>query len=122
MTTSTQQPTAVSAAAPATLDPERADLLEMLAKHRHFLRFTTRDLTDEQARQRTTASELTLAGLIKHVAHTEANWAEFMQRGADAFDFGNWSEEAWLAEWLLRSGETRGRGAFESIGTDSRTE
>ena len=38
---------------------------------RHFLRFTVRDLTDEQARQRTTASELTLGGLIKHVAADE---------------------------------------------------
>jgi len=35
---------------------ERADLLESLARNRHFLRHTTRDLTDEQAAQRTTAS------------------------------------------------------------------
>jgi len=32
-----------------TANPERADLLETLGKHRHFLRFTTRDLTDEHA-------------------------------------------------------------------------
>ena len=44
-------------------------------KARHFLRFTTRDLTDEQARQRTTVSELTLGGLIKHVTAVERNWA-----------------------------------------------
>ena len=44
---------------------ERADLLAALAARRHFLRFTVRDLTDEQARQRTTASELTLAGYEK---------------------------------------------------------
>src|SRR6516164_5759683 len=41
---------------------ERADLLAALASSRHFLRFTTRDLTDEQARQRTTTSELCLGG------------------------------------------------------------
>lgn len=35
---------------------ERADLLEALAAHRSFLKFTVRDLTDEQARQRTTVS------------------------------------------------------------------
>ena len=58
-----------------TLAGERADLLATLAKARHFLRFTTRDLTDEQARQRTTASELTLGGLIKHVTAVERNWA-----------------------------------------------
>jgi hypothetical protein len=46
----------------STADGERADLLATLAKHRHFLRFTTRGLTDEQARQRTTVSELCLGG------------------------------------------------------------
>jgi hypothetical protein len=50
---------------------ERADLLAMLATHRHFLRFTTRELTDEQAGRRTTASELCLGG----TAMTEADWA-----------------------------------------------
>ena len=58
----------------ATLTGERADLLTMLGKARHFLRFTTRDLTEEQARQRTTVSELTLGGLIKHVTAVERNW------------------------------------------------
>ncbi|MEO3826823.1 hypothetical protein [Actinomadura sp. B10D3] len=46
------------------LTGERADLLAMLAKYRHFLRFTTRDLGDEQAGLRTTASELCLGGLM----------------------------------------------------------
>ena len=50
---------------------ERADLLATLATARHFLRFTTRDLTDEQAGLRTTASELCLGGLIKHVTAVE---------------------------------------------------
>ena len=37
---------------------------------------TTSDAeSDEQARQRTTASELTLGGLIKHVARIEDGWA-----------------------------------------------
>ena len=40
-------------------------LLESLGKHRYFLRYTTRGLTDEQAAQRTTVSELSLGGLIK---------------------------------------------------------
>ncbi|WP_218719212.1 DinB family protein [Nocardia sp. MH4] len=81
------------------LDTERTDLLEMLAKHRHFLRFTTRELTDEQARMRTTASELTLGGLIKHVAAVEANWAKFIVEGPAAGpDFSSMSE-AEIAEW-----------------------
>ncbi|MCZ9341040.1 DinB family protein, partial [Streptomyces sp. TRM76130] len=73
---------------PATHDSaptgERADLLESLAKHRHFLRFTARDLTDEQAGRRTTASALCLGGLVKHVAAMERAWAAFMVDGPSA--------------------------------------
>jgi Protein of unknown function (DUF664) len=58
-------------AANQTLTGERADLLETLAKHRNFLRFTARELTDEQAASRTTVSELCIGGLIKHVAAVE---------------------------------------------------
>ncbi|MFC8245297.1 DinB family protein [Streptomyces chartreusis] len=76
-----------------TVTDERSDLLETLAKHRHFLRFTTRDLTDEQAGQRTTASELCLGGLIKHVTSTERRWAEFIQQGPSAMpDFKDLTE------------------------------
>jgi hypothetical protein len=39
---------------------ETADLLETLAESRYFLRHTVRDLSDEQASRRTTASELCL--------------------------------------------------------------
>ncbi|MFE9788666.1 DinB family protein [Nocardia salmonicida] len=87
MTTSTQ------------IDTERTDILEMLAKHRQFLRFTVRDLTDEQAGLRTTASELCLGGLIKHVAAVEANWASFILEGpAQAPDFSSMTEEQ-IAQW-----------------------
>jgi uncharacterized damage-inducible protein DinB len=101
-----------------TLTGERADLVQTLDRHRGFLRFTVRGLTDEQATQRTTVSELTLAGVIKHVAHTEQKWADFAQRGAAAFDFGNWSVEAWKAEWSLQPGETLASvlAEYEEIG------
>ena len=89
-----------------TLTGERADLLQTLGAHRAFLRFTVRGLTDEQATRRPTVSELTLAGLVKHVAHTEAHWADFAERGTPAFGTDNWSEEAWQAEWRLQPGET----------------
>jgi hypothetical protein len=46
---------------------ERAEWLESLDKQRNFLRFTARDLTDEQAGKQTTASALCVGGLIKHV-------------------------------------------------------
>jgi len=89
---------------------ERADLLAALAKARHFLRFTTRDLTDEQARQRTTVSELTLGGLIKHVTAVERNWAGFILNGpAAAPDFTALSEDdykAWSEGFRLLPDET----------------
>jgi uncharacterized damage-inducible protein DinB len=89
---------------------ERADLLEMLAKSRHFLRFTTRDLTDDQARQRTTASELTLGGLIKHVTAVERNWADFIVHGpAENSDPTNMTEEDftnWTDGFRLLPNET----------------
>jgi len=72
-------PTAAPAQRVAT--GERADLLAALAKQRYFLRHTARDLTDEQAAQRTTVSELSIGGIIKHVTMTERQWVRFIQVG-----------------------------------------
>jgi hypothetical protein len=91
-------------------DPERADLLSGLGAARHFLRFTVRDLTDQQARQRTTASELTLGGLIKHVAAVEQGWTDFVLDGPSALgDFSAMSEAdmiRWADQFKLLPGET----------------
>jgi uncharacterized damage-inducible protein DinB len=93
-----------------TLAGERADLLATLAKARHFLRFTTRDLSDEQARQRTTVSELTLGGLIKHVTAAERNWASFIVHGPSVGpDFSALTEadyQRWSEGFRLLPGET----------------
>ena len=91
--------------APITLTRERADLLESLQRHRAFLRFTVRDLSDEQARLRPTVSALDLAGLVKHVAGTEAGWARFAEGGAEAMN-RNWGPEAFSRHWHLAPGET----------------
>ncbi|MFI5569864.1 DinB family protein [Streptomyces sp. NPDC051740] len=83
---------------------ERADLLETLAKSRHFLRFTTRDLTDEQAGLRTTAGELCLGGLIKHVTSVERKWVDFILDGPSTMgDFTAMTE----ADWARRADEFR---------------
>lgn len=91
-------------------DPERADLLAELANSRHFLRFTVRDLTDEQARQRTTASELVLGGLIKHVDSVEQTWARFLTEGTSVFpDFAEMTPadfERRADQFRLLPGET----------------
>jgi uncharacterized damage-inducible protein DinB len=95
--------------APA-ISGERADLLAALAKNRHFLRFTTRDLTDEQAGQRTTASELCLGGLIKHVTLVERNWADFILNGPSAMGDATTMTEAdwtaWADQFRMLPGDT----------------
>jgi hypothetical protein len=92
----------------ATLTAERADLLETLATHRYFLRHTVQGLTDDQARERTTASELTLGGLIKHVADTEEKWAQFIVEGpaAMAAPTDDVGFEAWANGFRLLPDET----------------
>ncbi|HEY5017930.1 MAG TPA: DinB family protein [Streptosporangiaceae bacterium] len=88
---------------------ERADLAQALAKQRYFLRYTVRDLTDEQAAQRTTASELSLGGLIKHVTAIEQQWATFILEGPAAMAAG-WEDEDAVARYLdgfrMVAGET----------------
>ena len=92
------------ALAATELDAERSDLLAMLAQHRQFLRYTTRDLTDEQARARTTVSELTLGGLIKHVTDVERGWARFIVDGPSALGDASAMTEA---DWAKRANEFR---------------
>ncbi|MEV0398914.1 DinB family protein [Actinoallomurus sp. NPDC050550] len=87
-----------------TLTGERVDLLAGLRKSRHFLRFTLRDLTDEQAARRTTVSELCLGGLIKHVTDVERRWAGFIVEGPSAMETGD--PEDWAAGFRMGEGET----------------
>lgn len=53
---------------------ERHDLLAMVADQRTNFLYTVAGLTDEQARARSTVSELTLGGLVKHLAATQRGW------------------------------------------------
>ena len=89
------------------LDPERADLLQQLASARHWLQFPTRDLDDEQARRRTTVSELCLGGLVKHVTKVERDWAAFIVHGAEGSEAGKQSDiEAHLASFRMGEDDT----------------
>jgi uncharacterized damage-inducible protein DinB len=91
-------------------DTERADLLATLAQQRYFLRFTARDLTDDQARQRTTVSELCIGGLIKHVTSVEQGWVRFILEGpSPRGGVAEMTSEDWerrAAEFRLPPGET----------------
>jgi hypothetical protein len=62
---------------PGTVRPvvdERDGLLAFLAQQRDALRFAVHGLSEEQAASTPTASSLSLAGLIKHVAGVEQRW------------------------------------------------
>jgi hypothetical protein len=74
---------------------ERADLLELLRKHRALLRHTVAGLTDEQAASTPTVSELSLGGLVKHVAETEAGWAHFVVHGPAPRPDIDWAGVDW---------------------------
>jgi uncharacterized damage-inducible protein DinB len=76
-------------------DGERADLLETLQKHRGLFRFTVQGLDDDQARTRSTVSELTLGGLVKHVAATEKEWARFITEGPASTPDIDWANIDW---------------------------
>ncbi|HUE06319.1 MAG TPA: DinB family protein [Acidimicrobiales bacterium] len=74
----------MSSAAPNDLDQERADIIETLQAHRRFLRFTVQGLSDEEAAERTTVSELCLGGLVKHATKVEESWVRFVHEGPSA--------------------------------------
>jgi hypothetical protein len=87
---------------------ETTDLLAVLAEARPFLRGTTSDLTDDQARERTTVSELCLGGLIKHVTEAERSWAGFIAGKAQR-DFADMTPADWARRadgFRLLPGET----------------
>jgi uncharacterized damage-inducible protein DinB len=80
-----------------SLDTERRDLLETLAKHRMLFKQTVAGMTDDQARLQPTVSELCLGGLVKHVAQTESHWIDFILEGpteTGGFDEAAYAEHA----------------------------
>lgn len=71
-------------------------LLAVLAERREFVLLTANGLTDDQARATPTVSSLSIGGLIKHLAATEAGWAGFMRDGAAALaGDADWSQVDW---------------------------
>ncbi|MEU3735199.1 DinB family protein [Streptomyces sp. NPDC033538] len=73
---------------------ERGALLSFLAEQRGGIRRAVLGLTDEQASSRPSASELSLAGLLKHVAEVEQGWVARARQEAPAVtrDESNWHE------------------------------
>ncbi|MEW1657027.1 DinB family protein [Streptomyces sp. NPDC093707] len=71
---------------------ERGALLAFLEAQRGGLRRAALGLTDEQTKQRPSAGELSVGGLIKHVAEVEQRWVELAQGREHAVprDQSNW--------------------------------
>jgi uncharacterized damage-inducible protein DinB len=65
------------------LPDERDDLLLILGELRDTLLITIRGINDVQALQRTTVSDLTLGGLIKHLTSGNRAWVQIMAERAD---------------------------------------
>jgi uncharacterized damage-inducible protein DinB len=80
---------------------ERENLLGYIAQQRDAIRTTAFGLTEEQARQAPSASELTIAGLVKHVAMMERHWIGIMLQRSEGG-----SESAYLDSFTLEPGET----------------
>jgi hypothetical protein len=95
---------APAGAAVAAVAGERADILESLRTQRHLFLHTVDGLTDEQAATRTTVSELTLGGLVKHVAATEARWCAFVEHGPAAVEGRDGDD--WVSGFRMGDGET----------------
>ncbi|KAF3466665.1 DinB family protein [Streptomyces sp. Tu 3180] len=89
----------------------RGALLSFLAEQRGGIRRAVLGLTDEQASARPSASELSLVGLVKHVAEVEQGWVArakgeepAVQRDASTWDetfrlTGGETLESQLAYW-----------------------
>ncbi|WP_328872948.1 DinB family protein [Streptomyces sp. NBC_00287] len=73
---------------------ERGALLNFLAEQRGGIRRAVLALTDEQASSKPSASELSLAGLVKHVAEVEQYWISLAKGEPPAVkrDQSNWHE------------------------------
>ena len=84
-----------------SLTDERALLLAYIAQQRDGLRFAAYGLTDAQARLTPTAGTLSIGGLIKHVAFTEAGWIDRVAGRPESGD-----QAAYEDAFVLREDET----------------
>ncbi|BDH15944.1 DinB family protein [Streptomyces hygroscopicus] len=82
---------------------EAGALLAFLEAQRGGLRRSVLGLTDAQAAQRPSVSELSLAGLVKHVAETEQTWVETAQERPHSIER---NAENWHLSFALGDGES----------------
>ncbi|MFJ3159968.1 mycothiol transferase [Streptomyces kanasensis] len=73
---------------PPLPDGERGELPRALAEQRELLLITVRGIDDEQAARRSTVSELTLGGIVKHLASGHQVRTQMMVRADGALPDG----------------------------------
>jgi hypothetical protein len=95
MTTQHNTPRTPSTSSSGPGTQERADLVDVLRKHRGLFRLTVAELTDEQARLTPTVSTLSLGGLVKHVTAVEEQWASFVVDGPAPSPGIDWANIDW---------------------------
>ncbi|WP_079405713.1 DinB family protein [Streptomyces sp. 3211] len=82
---------------------ERGTLLAFVEAQRTAIRESLLGLSEEQAASRPSVSELTLSGLLKHVAECELSWLRMAQQRPN--ELGR-TEETWAEAFRLVDGES----------------
>ena len=82
---------------------ENTDIIKMLDEQRANFLITVRGIDDDQARARTTASELTLGGLLHHVISNERHWMTVI---ADLDETAEFDMESAGGEYVMAENET----------------
>ncbi|MFF0445751.1 DinB family protein [Streptomyces sp. NPDC004609] len=82
---------------------ERGALLAFVEAQRGAIRRSVLGLTEEQAASRPSAGELSLSGLLKHVAETELNWLRMAQQRPNEKQR---TEDTWGDGFRLVEGES----------------
>ncbi|MFF9590288.1 DinB family protein [Streptomyces sp. NPDC014646] len=82
---------------------ERGALLSFVEAQRGAVRRSLIGLTAQQAASRPSASELSLGGLLKHVAETELNWLRMAQQRPSETSR---NQETWADSFRLLGDET----------------
>lgn len=98
---------------------EHDELLDMLDDQRRVFRIAMRGLSEADARKRTTVSELTLGGLLKHLVQCERGYTHILTERPGVpdgmLDTGQYTWEGGSFEELLSSYAEAARATNEAV-------
>ena len=81
---------------------ERAELLQQISEQRQMLLIAVRGLSDAQIAARSTVSDLTLGGIIRHLTQGERVWTQIILHGGKETPPGMWDTD----QYYLNGDET----------------